>query len=91
MWGGVVHVLRLVCLRRAGLEVVLLLWLGLGVVYVWVRCGVVGTLLVVVMLPLRLGVLWVVYLRVVHRVVMLWLVVDVVVVLVNGLVRVVLV
>ena len=61
--------------------------LGVGVVCVWLWCGVVavGRVVVVVISPLNLGALWVVYLQVVRSVVMLWLVVNVVVVLVNGL------
>ena len=93
MWGGLVRVLWVVCSRGAGLEVELLLYLGMGVVCVWVWCRIVvpGLVLFLVMLLLRLGVLWVVYLWVVHGVVMLWLALDVVVVLVNGVVRVVLI
>ena len=93
VWVGLVCVLRVVCWRSAGLEVVLLLCLGVGVVRVWVWCGigVPGLVLFVVMLLLRLGVLWVVYLWLVCGVVMLWLALDVVVVLVSSLVRVVLI
>ena len=72
---------------------VLLHCFGVGVVCVWGLCGVLvlGMLLVVVMLPLRLGLLWVVCLQVVRGVAMPLFAVDVVVVLVNGLVRAVLV
>ena len=69
--------------------------LGVGVVCAWAWCGigVLGLVLFVLVLTLllRLGVLWVVYLWVVRGLVMLWLALDVVVVLENGLVRAVLI
>ena len=74
-------------LRRSGARGGVVALLGGGVVCVWVWCGIVvaGLVLFVVMLLLRLGVLWVVYLSVVCQVVILCLALDVVVVLVNGL------